>query len=1088
MTLNDSNGHAASAPNFYQNYPVLTSGQTNPNETIVGGTLTSTPDTTYTLEFYANPGLSPLGHGDGQINLGTAQVTTDATGTAAFRVTLPKGTAVGSYLAATATDPGGNTSEFSASIPLSVASATMLSVDVNPAPFGQDVTFTATMIPATATGTVTFLDGTTPIGTAAITSGVATLTTNTLAVGTHTITASYGGDADNGASLSNGVSQVIDQASSTTMLEADPSPSAVGQPVTFTATVSPAAASGSVTFLDGTTTPATTLATIALVDGQAIFTTSTLASGTHDISAVYEGDANVTGSTSATVSQTVILSSRTLLDSSANLTSYGQPVTFTATVAPADATGSVTFLDGAIPLGTVPLDIDGTAAWTTSTLAVGTHAITAMYTGDAMHVSSTSTAVNQVVNQASTTTTLATSGTPSTVGESLTFTATVLPATATGTVTFKDGAITLGIVPLTGTGGPALFSTSALRVGTHAITAVYSGDTNDSGSSSAALNQVVNQTGTTTTLSATNSPSTFGQNAIITATLDAPNATGYVTFKEGAKTLGTITVLGGRAILLGSNLPVGTHSITATYLGDANYAGSAAAPMTQTVNKGITNTRVTSALTPATFGQSVSFTALVNLPGATGTVTFKDGATTLGTVPLDGGSATFVAGNLPVGTHAITASYSGDANTNGSTSAPLTQAVNKAATTTTVASSLNPSGTGQSVTFTALVSPAAALGSVTFKDGATTLGTVSLSNGRATFVAPNLSQGTHSITAVYAGDANNSNSTSTILTQSVRRPSTTALITSKATSTFGQPVTFTATVPAGASGSVMFKDGTTILGSGSIAATGKASYTTSSLKGGTHSITAFYAGDSTYGSSTSAALTQTVNKASSTTTVTSSLNPSGGGQAVTFTATISPNTATGTVTFKDGATILGTATLSSTGKATLTTSSLTTSGPHTITAVYGGDSNFNTSTSAKFTQTVKKASATTIKSSNASSTSGQPVTFTATVTAGATGSITFMDGTRTLKTIAITPGMAVSYTTTTLAAGPHSITAVYSGDNTYGGSTSAVLTQTVQAMGFGAASVPSGPLAMTLPTPPRADRVTSVALGRLSGAFRKPLG
>src|SRR6185369_13942157 len=130
---------------------------------------------------------------------------------------------------------------------------------------------------------------------------------------------------------------------------------------------------------------------------------------------------------------------------------------------------------------------------------------------------------------------------------------------------------------------------------------------------------------------------------------------------------------------------------------------------------------------------------------------------------------------------------------------------------------------------------------------------------------------------------------------------------------------------------------------------GVAALTTNSLTGGTHSITAQYGGDSNYNSSTSTQLSQDVTKASSTVALVSSLNPSIFGASVTLTATVTSGT-TGTVTFLEGATTLGTGTISG-GVATLTTSSLAV-GTHSITAQYGGDTNYNSSTSAPVSQDV----------------------------------------------------------------------------------------------------------------------------------------
>src|SRR5439155_1067812 len=181
----------------------------------------------------------------------------------------------------------------------------------------------------------------------------------------------------------------------------------------------------------------------------------------------------------------------TALSSSTNTPVVGREVTFTASVTgtvPGAGTpsGTVTFQDGATPLGTGTLNGAGQATFSTSTLAAGTHAITAVYAGDTTFNGSTSGSLSQVVNKADTTTALSSSANPSVVGQAVTFTATLTatapPATTLcRSVTFQDGATPLGIGTLNGA-GQAMFSTSALAAGTHAITAVYAGDANFNGS------------------------------------------------------------------------------------------------------------------------------------------------------------------------------------------------------------------------------------------------------------------------------------------------------------------------------------------------------------------------------------------------------------------------------------------------------------------------------------------------------------------------------------------------------------------------------------------------------------------------------
>ena len=183
-----------------------------------------------------------------------------------------------------------------------------------------------------------------------------------------------------------------------------------------------------------------------------------------------------------------LAASSTAVSSSQNPSTAGQSVTFTATVSSAQASatpgGSVEFFDGGASLGTGTM-VAGVASISTSGLGVGSHDITAQYGGDAIFATSTSPSLTQVVNPNTTTTVLVSSGSPSLFGVPVTFTATVSPSTASGTVQFKDGAGDLGS-PVDLAGGVATFQTSSLSVGSHSITAVYGGDASLAGSTSAA--------------------------------------------------------------------------------------------------------------------------------------------------------------------------------------------------------------------------------------------------------------------------------------------------------------------------------------------------------------------------------------------------------------------------------------------------------------------------------------------------------------------------------------------------------------------------------------------------------------------------
>ena len=330
---------------------------------------------------------------------------------------------------------------------------------------------------------------------------------------------------------------------------------------------------------------------------------------------------------------------------------------------------------------------------------------------------------------------------------------------------------------------------------------------------------------------------------------------------------------------------------------------------------------------------------------------------------VDGGAVSTYSGHFAVsstGSHTVVF-YSTDVAGNQETSKSSTFTI-KSPTTTSVFASSNPSTYGTVVKFTATVIQSfgsTAGGTVTFKDGGSTLGAVGLVGGTAAFSTSTLAGGAHSITAVYGGSGNDLASTSAVLTHTVNKAGTSTLVTSSVNpSSFGQSVTLKATVKSSTSGTpggtVTFKDGATNLSTVALVG-GVATFNTGALSVGSHSITVVYAGNADFLTSTSAKLTQTVNKAKTTTKLTSSLNPSIKGQAVTFTATITPafsGAPGGTVTFKDGTTTLGTSSVNTaTKQATFKTSALSVA-THSITAVYGGNGNFNGSTSAVLKQVV----------------------------------------------------------------------------------------------------------------------------------------
>ena len=333
------------------------------------------------------------------------------------------------------------------------------------------------------------------------------------------------------------------------------------------------------------------------------------------------------------------------------------------------------------------------------------------------------------------------------------------------------------------------------------------------------------------------------------------------------------------AIVAGQSFSDATHGVTISVL-----SASASALSVQVTNTGPfgSDTTMSASPYPSNVGQNATLTAWVSGKAPTGSVAFKDGATTISGCASaamsgtgDTRTATCVTNALTEGVHSLTATYSGDG-ANTSTVSPAYSHVvvlpGQSLTTTTLASSVNPSAVNQTVAFTATVNGVAPTGTVAFKDGATTIAacsSVALSgsgNSRTAVCSiGTLTLGTHSITASYSGDAANAKSTSAAVSQSVKVSSSTGVVSSVNPSAVGQSVTFTATVSGSApTGGVTFKDGaTTITGCSALAVTGTgdartAACTTSALASGNRSITATYAGDSTNLASTSAALIQVV--------------------------------------------------------------------------------------------------------------------------------------------------------------------------------------------------------------------------------------
>jgi autotransporter-associated beta strand protein len=868
-------------------------------------------------------------------------------------------------------------------------------------------------------------------------------------------------------------------------------------------------------------------------------------------------DYSITYTATTVVLQRLVVGTTTSVASSVNPSVFGQIVIFTATVNPTVSGvtppigGKVDFLiDGITVASNVVLDANDQARFSTASLASplnvanSPHSVRVNFTDTDQDFTNSFGVLTggQVVNRAVTRTTVTADINPSTYGQTVTYTAavaTLSPGTGipAGTVDFViDGTTVASGVAVNGS-GLATFATSSLSnpltvAGSpHSVLVNFHDTDGNHANSSGPLagGQTVTKASTTITVGSTNLNAVYGE-PVITATV-APQfsgtPTGTVTFTiSGGVGTETDTLVGGVATLQ-KVLAVGTYVITATYSGDSNFLKNLASnQISQTINPANTGTTISSSTAGNTsvYGQAVTFTATVapQSPGKgvpDGTVTwFVDSQQQVPDVTLVSGKATFTTSALTVNggsPHSITATYhpgtSGNFLTSSGSLSPG-QTVTPAPTSTTVTTSQNPTVFGQAVTFTASMvatpNTFAPDGTVTFFiDSVQQIPDSNVVNGQATFTISTLTvngSGGHTVSATYNPNVLTGNFTgssgSLSPNQVVNQDGTTTTVSSSSsTSTYGQQVTFKATVSANSPGSgtatgtvKFYLDSVTasnFLGSNPLnqsTTSDQATYTTTAtqLPGGSHTIIAVYQGDSSFITS-QGSTSQTVQRANSSTTDVASNNPSAAyGQAITLSATVSATVPgigvpTGTINFYDGpvnaSDLIGSSTVDGTGKAFLTVPSNSPVRPalsvasHTLTAVYQGDTNFLSSTSPapQTVQVVTQAqtSTTLVSDTLPSAVYGQE-TIKATVaditvnsTGTPTGNVVFTIkvGSTTLpsQTIALVNGVATLTSPSTpasvlteLTAGgangtTYTISAVYQGDSNFQTSSSGTVSQAV---------------------------------------------
>jgi hypothetical protein len=566
------------------------------------------------------------------------------------------------------------------------------------------------------------------------------------------------------------------------VLKANPSPSNFGQGVALIATVTTGANTGALTgtvaFFDGAAKMQGNVPVNA--GGLANYNVLGMTVGTHSLTASYSGDNLHFASTSTAVLQVVNEATATTVTSSANPAALGAPVTLTAKVTAPNGggvtpDGTITFMDGATALTTVPLTAAGTATYTTSTLSDGAHAISAVFSGDPATyiVGGTSGTLNQDVLAASTVA-VASNSNPSIYGSPVIFTATVASSATvapTGTVAFLDGSAQIGTATLAGTSGVATFTTSSLGAGTHAVTAAYKGNTNSGPGTSPPIVQTVNLTQTTTTIAASPNPGIAGAPVSLTAhvavVVGSSTVTGTVTFTDGTVKIGTAPVGAGGLATINPVLAPGAHAIVAAYGGDINDNGSTSTALAVNVVLATTTTALKTSASPALVMSGIAFTATVTGNGGapTGSVTFAvDGVNASSAAVGAGGTASFTDSALAVGTHAVVATYTGDTNDSPSTSSALSQVVQAIPTVTNLGVSSSTGPNPQAILVATAIGSTGPTptGTVTFSYGsaAAVIGLASLDSSGVATVVPDLPTGSYSVVASYSGDALHSPSTS----------------------------------------------------------------------------------------------------------------------------------------------------------------------------------------------------------------------------------------------------------------------------------------------------------------------------------------
>ncbi|OQQ34102.1 beta strand repeat-containing protein [Prescottella equi] len=942
---------------------------------------------------------------------------------------------------------------------------------------GQSVTLTATVTGAAQGNAVEFYDGATKLGEGPINaSGVATYAWTPTTAGARSLTAKFAGTAISNSSQSAAQNVQVNAPVTTGTTVSVPGTAVTGTPVTLSASVTPANAVGTVQFKDN---GASVGAPVTVTAGQATLPHTFTTAGAHSITADFVAGSGFVNSSAPAQTVTVNAPTTTTLQVPASATT-GAPVTFSVSVMPVNAAGTVQFKDNGTAIGSPVAVAAGQASVQHTFGAAGSHSITAEFSGGPGFASSAAAAQTVTVADPDVETSLSVSAPGSaTTGASVDLAATVSPSTAVGSVQFKvNGSPAGAAVPVSG--GEAVLPYTFNAAGSFAVTAEFTGAPGFADSTAPAQNVVVSDPDVTTSLSVTAPESaTTGSSVDLSATVNPSNAVGTVQFTDNGAPIGSpVAVVNGVATLSHTFTSAGAHSVGADFVAGAGFTNSSAAAQSVTVADPDVATSLTVQVPPTTTsGAELNLVANLTPTNAQGSVQFKvDGDPVGSPVPVSAGAAILPHSFNAAGSFAVTAEFTGAPGFADSTAPAQNVVVSDPDVTTSLSVTAPESATtGSSVDLSATVNPSNAVGTVQFTDNGAPIGSpVAVVNGVATLSHTFTSAGAHSVGADFVAGAGFTNSSAAAQSVTVADPDveTSLSVSAPASATTGESVSLSATVsPANAQGAVQFKVNGSPVGSPVPVTAGAATLPHTFDAAGSFAVTAEFTGAAGFTSSSAQPQNVTVSVPvvpdEDTTITVTAPSTAETGQQVTLSVAVSPVPTGGTVQFSVAGTDVGApVSLDGSGQASMPYT-FGAAGSFSVAAVYSGTTGFAGSTAAAHTVVVSDPAPVDVATSTLvgvpeSATTGAPTTLSVTVQAQSgsavpTGSVQFRDNGNPIGSPVVLENGSATVTHTFGSVGTRQITAEY-----------------LPGAGFLASTSTQYPVAVSAPNP--SDVVSSIVM------------